>query len=272
MVLSIKKLLIKQKTTLLVYSLIVAHFFIALGRDDAFSELFSQPAYYQDLFYVSLIVFTISLFILFVWRKLDPFLSWQDNFEKRVVAQFLGGILLPTLLSAILVYGYMEFILHQNILSTSYFYYELPISGLVILVINLLLGINYLVRHREHIPGPVPIVRKYPITLQSGNSQILLDPERILFVEKEGAVCFVYTKEPRKYLFNDSLDLLSQQLGSMDFFRTNRQTITHRSNCLSFVTERSGKLILTLHCPSQKTITVSQKKAKEFKAWLKGGL
>lgn len=270
MVLSIKKLLIKQKTALLVYSLIVAHFFIALGRDDAFGALFIQPSYYQDLFYVSLIVFGVSLFILLVWRKLDPRLSWQDNFKKRIVFQFFGGILLPTLLSAILVYGYMEFILQQNILSTSYFYYELPISGLVILVINLLLGIHYLIYNRRDIPVSIPPVTKYPIVLQSGNSQVLLDQDHILFVEKEGTFCFIYADMHRKYIFPDSLELLFQQLQPSDFFKTNRQTITHRNNCHSFETERSGKLILTLHYPSPKTITISQKKSKEFKHWLKG--
>jgi hypothetical protein len=267
---TLNKIVVKQKATLLVYSLAVAHFFIALGRDDAFGELFWQKAYYQDLFFVSLIVFTVSLFILFVWKKLDPFLSWQDHFEKRLLTQFLGGILMPTLFSAVLVYGYMEFILQQNILSTSYFYYELPISGLVILVINLLLGIHHLIYNKKEISGPAPTVRKYPLTLQSGNTQILLDPDQILLAEKEDAVCLVYTTSKNRYIFPHSLDLLSQQLQPSDFFRTNRQTITHRNNCHAFETERSGKLVLTLHYPSGKSITISQKKAKEFKTWLKG--
>lgn len=267
---TLNKIVVKQKATLLVYSLAVAHFFIALGRDDAFGELFLQRAYYQDLFFVSLIVFAISLIVLFIWKKLDSLLSWQYNFKTRLVAQFLGGILLPTMLSAILVYGYMEFVLHQGISSTSYFYYEFPISGVVILVINLLLGIHYLVYSKKEIPGPAPIVRKSPITLQSGNTRILLDPEQILLAEKEDAVCLVYTKSKNRHIYPHSLDLLSQQLETTNFFRTNRQTITHRNNCHSFETERSGKLILTLHYPSLKTITISQKKAKEFKAWLKG--
>jgi len=267
---TINKIVVKQKATLLVYSMAVAHFFIALGRDDAFGELFWQKTYYQDLFFVSLIVFAISLIVLFIWKKLDVFLSWQDNFKKRLVAQFLGGILLPTMLSALLVYGYMEFVLHQNILSTSYFYYEFPISGVVILVINLLLGIHYLVYNKKEIPGPVPTVRKSPITLQSGNTHILLDPDQILLAEKEDALCLVYTTSKNRYIFPHSLDLLSQQLQPTDFFRTNRQTITHRNNCHAFETERSGKLILTLHYPLGKSITISQKKAKDFKAWLKG--
>ena len=210
------------------------------------------------------------MIVLSIWKKLDILLSWQDNFKKRLVAQFLGGILLPTILSALLVYGYMEFVLHQNILSTSYFYYELPISVVVILVINLLLGIHYLVYSKKEILGPAPTIRNYPITLQSGNAQLLLDPEQILLAEKEDAVCLVYTTSKNRYIFPHSLDLLSRQLQPTDFFRTNRQTITHRNNCYAFETERSGKLVLTLHYPSGKSITISQKKAKEFKNWLKG--
>ncbi|HLW21393.1 MAG TPA: hypothetical protein VKX33_13770, partial [Cyclobacteriaceae bacterium] len=129
--------MIEQRTTLLFYSLLVAHFFIALGRDDAFGDLFWQPAYYQDLFFVSVIVFAVSLFILLIWRKLDQAVPWQQKFKKRLLYQSLGGIFLPTLLSALLVYGYMQLILNQPILSTSYLYYELPTSIIIILMINL---------------------------------------------------------------------------------------------------------------------------------------
>jgi len=272
MVLSIKKLLIKQRTTLLVYSLLVAHFFIALGRDDAFGDLFWQPAYYQDLFFVSLIVFAVSLFILLIWRKLDQVFPWQKKFKKRLLFQSLGGILFPTLLSAIMVYGYMHIILHQNILSTSYLYYELPTSMIIILVINLVLGIHFLIHNKTENPAPTPAVKESPVVVQSGNSQVLLEPDTIFFIEKEGAICFVYTSNQLKYIYSHSLDQLSQQLHQAFFFRTNRQTITHRKNCLGFETERSGKLILSLHHPISKKITISQKKAREFKIWLKDSL
>lgn len=270
--LSIKKLRVKQRTTLLVYSLVVAHFFIALGRDDAFGELFWQAAYYQDLFFVSLIVFVSCLFILFVWKKLDEVFSWQEDFKRRLISQLLGGILLPTLISALMVYAYMRLILYQDIFSTSYFYYELPISMIVILVINLLLGIQHLIYVKGNIPSPTPSVDNTPVVVQSGNSQIMLDPATIFFVEKEGSICFVYTGNHTKYIFPHALDQLAQQLQQTFFFRTNRQTITHRNNCLGFETERSGKLILSLHHPTSKKITISQKKAREFKIWLKGTL
>src|SRR5690606_15768743 len=104
--------------------------------------------------------------------------------------------------------------------------------------------------------------------VQSGIAQVLLDPEQVVLVEKDESLCFVYTSDKKRYVFSGSLDLLSQQLPSQRFFRTNRQTITHRSNCHSFTSERSGKLVLVLHYPSAKTITISQKKAREFKQWL----
>ena len=272
MVLSLKKLLIEQRTTLLFYSLLVAHFFIALGRDDAFGDLFWQPAYYQDLFFVSVIVFAVSLFILLIWRKLDQAVPWQQKFKKRLLYQSLGGIFLPTLLSALLVYGYMQLILNQPILSTSYLYYELPTSIIIILMINLLLGIHFLIHNKKEIPNPLPAVKESPVVVQSGNSQLLLEPDNIFFVEKEGAICFVYTDSQNKYIYPNSLDQLSQQLQQAFFFRTNRQTITHRKNCLGFETERSGKLILSLHLPASKKITISQRKAREFKVWLKGNI
>ena len=267
MILSIKKLFNKQWIALLIYSVMIAHFFIALGRDDAFWGLFLMPEYYQDLIFVSLIVFMVSQLILVIWKKLDQRYQWHSNFRKRIIYQLLAGVMLPSFLSFLLVYGYMAFVLSQNITRTTYFYYELPVSIVIILMINLMLALQYALGRKEPIPVPPPDPK--PLMVQSGNVQLLLDPEQILLAEKEDALCLVYTKSKNRYIFPHSMDLLSQQLQPIDFFRTNRQTITHRNNCHAFETERSGKLILTLHYPPGKSITISQKKAKEFKGWLK---
>src|SRR5690606_29707163 len=102
------------------------------------------------------------------------------------------------------------------------------------------------------------------------NSKILIDPDLIFFVEKEGTLCFVYTKNQTKHIFTRTLEELSKQLQQEFFIRANRQSIIHRNNCLSYETERSGKLILSVLVPSGKKITISQKKAREFKKWLSG--
>lgn len=267
--LGVKKIKLKQQGQLLGYSLLLAHFFIALGRDDAFWGVFRQPSYYQDLFFVGIIVFMVSLLILMIWRKLDQWYSWQENFQKRLIFQVVTGVLLPTFLSAVLVYGYMILILEQDIFHTSYFYYELPVSLVMIVMLNLMLGLQYLSRTKLSEGLPFPPIPETPVVVQSGNSKILLDPEHILFVEKDGPICFVYTDSQIKFIFSHSLDKLSRQLQQDFFFRTNRKTISHRKNCLGFETERSGKLILSLHYPLSKKITISQKKAREFKNWLK---
>src|SRR5690606_23702472 len=174
--LSIKKLRVKQRTTLLVYSLVVAHFFIALGRDDAFGELFWQAAYYQDLFFVSLSVFVSCLFILFVWKKLDQVFSWQEDFKRRLISQLLGGILLRPLISASMVSAYLLLISYRDIVSTSFFYYELTIAMIINLVVNLLLRIQHLISVKGNIPSTTPSVDNTPVVVQSGKSQIMLDP------------------------------------------------------------------------------------------------
>ena len=272
MILGLKNSGLKPLAGLFGYSLLLAHFFIALGRDDAFWGLFWQAAYYQDLFFVAIIVFIVSVLIHSVWAKLNQRCPWQQNLRKRLILQIFAGVLLPALLSILFVYLYMHLVLNQDIKSTSYFYYELPVSLLIILMINLVLGLQYAIGHQKKTAEPVPSAGKNPVMVQSGNIKILLDPEHVSFVEKEASLCFVYTQNKTKYIYPNSLDQLSQQLQQDFFFRTNRQTIIHRSNCLSFETERSGKLILTLHHPVAKKVTVSQKKARQFKAWLRSNL
>src|SRR5690606_39126162 len=240
----------KQRLYLLGYSVLIAHFFIALGRDDAFVGLFWNPFYYLDLFFVTLIVFLVSLVISIIWKKLDQRFPWHRNFRLRFAAQVVGGVVLPTALAGILVDVYMSLILDQDIRSTTYFYYEFPISIVVIVMINLMLGIQYLILHKQESISPPQPLFKNPVVVQSGNSKILIDPDLIFFVEKEGTLCFVYTKNQTKHIFTRTLEELSQQLQQEFFIRANRQSIIHRNNCLSFETERSGKLILSVLVPS----------------------
>lgn len=262
---------LKQRLYQLVYSVLLAHFFIALGRDDAFLGIFLNPFYYQDLIFVSLIVFPVCLLVSFMWKKLDQQFSWDKNFKLRLIAQVIGGVILPTILAGILVFAYMSLILDQDIRRTTYFYYELPVSVVVIIMLNLMLGIQYLIPHnKEVITSPRQPLLKNPVVVQSGKSKVLIDPDLVYFVEKEGPVCLVYTGNHSKHVFTRTLEELSNQLQQDFFIRANRQTIIHRKNCLSYETERSGKLILHVLVPPDRKITISQKKAREFKRWLKG--
>lgn len=86
---------------LLVFSAFLAHFFIALGRNDALWGIFWQPFYYVELMYVGFIVFLVSLLILWIWNKLDQRHPWQVNFRRRLLnpassfLQSMGDPLLP---------------------------------------------------------------------------------------------------------------------------------------------------------------------------------
>src|SRR5690554_6613230 len=179
---------LKQHRSLLGFSLLLAHFFIALGRDDAFWGLFWQVSYYQDLFFVSIIVFLVSLLIRSIWVKLDEGCSWQENFRKRLIRQVVAGVVLPTCFSVVLVYGYMILILEQDISKTTYFYYELPVSLVVILTLNLILGLQYLSRIKTIQLPPRPSMPKAPAVVQFGHHTILLAAERVFFVGKEGPI------------------------------------------------------------------------------------
>src|SRR5690606_12312831 len=117
-------------------------------------------------------------------KMLDQKVPWDKNFRLRFAAQVIGGVVLPTALAGILVYAYMSLVLDQDIRSTTYFYYEFPISIVAIVMINLMLGIQYLILHKqETISSPQPLF-KNPVVVQSGNSKLLIEPDLIFFVEK----------------------------------------------------------------------------------------
>ncbi len=265
----IKEALFNKNTQYIILSsIIIAHFFIAIGRNGPFYYLFLNPAYYPDLFFVTIIVCSLILYIRSVWIRLNPH-DLPDNFSRKKILHLLfSGIFTPSVFSIILVYIYMDQILDQDIFVTTYFYYELPISIVVIVAINLVFGIIHLTGNIRSIPPSSDIGKSPPLIFQSGKNKITVYPEQIMLVEKQDTLCFIYTTTNEKYIHYGALRELASLLQYESFFRANRQIIIRRQNCLEFETQRSGRLILSLKVPDKHQISISQKRAREFKAWL----
>ncbi len=89
------------------------------------------------------------------------------------------------------------------------------------------------------------------------------------FQADEKIVCLV-TQDEKKYFLNYSLDDLENILQPNDFFRLNRQFITHISAIQNIQTYFNGKLKITLF-PTPKIqdeILVSRERSNIFKSWL----
>lgn len=253
-----KLLSLRQFSFIFGASILLAHFFISLGRSETIVDLLGQSWYYSDLFFVSLIVFVITAFIATVHYSLEVRFPMKGDVSNRFLMQGLIGVLVPALFSFVFTLVYMKFILAQDIFETSFFLYEFPISVVVILAINLVFVILSL----------LPKASRSVVMVSKGDQKIAVQITVIAGISKEGTYTLISTFDNNQYVTTETLEELMATLPVVDFFRANRQWIVHRSICGSYSTERSGKLELNLKAPIDKQISVSQKKGQEFKAWL----
>jgi hypothetical protein len=250
----------KQFLFIAIASILLGHFFVSIGRPETIFDLLGESWYYFDLFFVSAICFCVVVYIATVHYSLDRKIPVREFFRKRLFWQSLLGVIAPIALTFALTFVYMEFILDQRIGATTFFIYEFPISIVVILAINLVFVILTLLK-------PVQIAKTTLLVTQGGKS-LPITLTDIAAVSKEGDYTIVYTFDQQQFASKETLEELEKSLAPPTFFRANRQWIVRKTICGSYETERSGKLILTLKDPIKKNITVSQKKAQEFKSWI----
>jgi two-component system LytT family response regulator len=73
-----------------------------------------------------------------------------------------------------------------------------------------------------------------------------------------------------KYIIDDSLEKLSQQLAPNDFFRINRQYIVSRNAIKDASVWFASRLALNLTVPTPERLYVSRSNINDFKNWLSG--
>jgi len=85
----------------------------------------------------------------------------------------------------------------------------------------------------------------------------------------EGRLIFMHTKEGKKYIVNQTMDMLSESLlKPTDFFRVNRSMIVAFSEMKEIVAYFGGRLKVTIHTAGMKDILVSRERVPAFKKWL----
>jgi len=255
----------KQLLVLVPCALALGHFFVSLGRTETFTDLITQQWYYIDVAFVSAISFVILFYCVTVHNSLDTRLPLRDVPAKRLMWQAGIGVLIPAFLSFLLTFAYMYFMLNQDIRSGTFFVYEFPISIVIIFTINLVLIILSL----WLVPQPAKSkVLPTTILASQGNRTVPLAIRSIATFSKEGDHYLITTFDLQQYVSPHHLEELELIVPSQDFFRANRQMLIHRSACGHFTTDRSGKLTLHLSTKPDEPISISQKRAAEFRTWL----
>lgn len=249
-------------------SIFISHFLITLGRTEDFFGILLKPYYWLDFPYVLVITLMVVTPVVVAHGALDTRLPLNTFPAKRLGFQVVLTLIAPATLTLLLGYVYLEIVLDYAFFETTFLSYEYPVAILIIVVLNLVLLLLSLFQVLTKTGVPHQEGDKKIVLVRQGERTIPVAFSEIAAISKTGDLAVVFTFSGKQYGITESLDAIGDSLDTT-FFRANRQVIVHYKICQHYTVNRSGKIDLKLSAPLDREITVSQKKAQEFKAWMK---
>lgn len=252
-----------------------------IGEPSPLIGLLRDPIYYADV-----LVCIVSIWI--VWElskriicQLDRRYSWIADFYLRLVVQMVSVYGMTVIFTLLVTFFYNDIIMrnyrHELYDISFSFVIDVPVALLMLTIVQLFYYALYL---REYYKQPfatfspeisptVSTTRKN-VLAYFGKSLLPVALEEIAYFHKVGEVTLVRIFDNQDYRIDQTLEQLMGILPNHNFYRLNRQMIVHLGAVKEVKSEPSGKLIVTLEPAYNEEVTVSRKKAAEFKQWLNG--
>jgi len=267
---------------------ILRHF----GEYESIGSLMKQPLYYGDLLWNTLIV-TLS------WEAnrrlivyLDTQYSWVSQRFQRFIIQVFGALLITVPLVASMIYIWNELIIERpNNFNTGYLLvYDFPLTIVFTVLVHMIYTGMYFHQYYTHtitdlhnrvreletsVAGVMssadlikPSGYRDLLIVNYGTSSVPVQTNDIAFVYKQNEISFIKTFDGKEYTSSSSLETLEDLLDPSAFFRMNRQMIGNIKAIKQFKSDATGKLVLEIMPSFSEEVTVSKKKAAEFKTWI----
>lgn len=104
--------------------------------------------------------------------------------------------------------------------------------------------------------------------ISQGVKTIPINTKEMAYLYIENRICYLITKNNKKYFLNTTLEELEHELDPEVFFRVNRKMIIHFMACIQFQSDGKGRLILGLTPPYKDEVRVGIGKSKKFIKWI----
>ena len=267
---------------------IVRHF----GEYESIGTLMKQPLYYGDLLWNTLLVSLSWEANRRLIQYLDTQYSWVTQRFQRFIIQSFGSLILTVPLVASMIYIWNELLINRpNNFNTGYLLvYDFPLTVVFTVLVHMIYtgmyfhqyytdminSLNDRVRELETSVAGVnsaadlikPSGYRDLLIVNYGTSSVPVPTNDIAFIYKQNEMIFIKTFDAKEYTSSSPLEMLEDLLDPATFFRLNRQVIGNVKAVKQFKADSSGKLILTLEPSTAEMVTVSKKKASEFKEWI----
>ncbi len=253
-----------------------------IGEPSSLIHLLRDPVYYADLAVCIASVWIIWELAKWIVRWLDRRYSWISEFFQRLVVQVVAVYGMTILFTLLLTFIYNDIIMRDHrheLYDISFsFVIDVPVSILMLTIIQLLYYSLYLQEYYTQQSSAVPAPQSMPLApaarknvlVYFGKSLLPVALEEIAYFHKAGEVTLVRTLENQDYRIDQTLEQLMSTLPAKLFYRLNRQMIVNLEAVKEVKGDASGKLFVALEPAYNEEVTVSRKKASAFKQWLNG--
>jgi hypothetical protein len=253
--------------------LAIAEVVDSIGREESFIQRAGSKYFYIDLlggFVLALLIWEVTRFAIL---RLDRAYDWLERPISRISMQLLLGFLLPVMLSILLTYLYMKLLYDQEIGDTGWLNNELYTVICFILLINLIYFSWWIFlkwsAQMQTVQAPVESANLPAILpVSKAGKTILLPHHEIAYAFLDNGYCYIKPFTGDVFVTTYTLDELVKLFAGTNFFRVNRQMLINRRSCSTYEAAANGKIRLEI-CPAPKSeVTVSQKRASDFRKWI----
>lgn len=285
-------------------ALLLALLFIQVGRSGPFWAETSLRDVSFDVIFAVIITYCAFSLVEYIQVRLDVRYGWSGNVFRRIAAQLGLGVGLPLVvaLSGYVGYGRLYYQHNFDLSKSLFFKVDVPVAFLMLVLVNAYYSFIYLIHQvkTHQVNGHARPAEKAPPTpaaplpatppevtlpeatppeaapgasaanvllVNKGQKQHVVEVGQIAYLALEGELTTVRLFDNNTYWMSESLESLERKLPAA-FFRVNRQCIVNFRAVQSFVTEKSGRLVLDVAPETDAPMVVSQRKAPEFRAWL----
>lgn len=113
-------------------------------------------------------------------------------------------------------------------------------------------------------------VSKERFLVKKGNHMAIVKLAEIAYFKSDQKLTFLFTYDHQKYIIEQTLDQLTEQLDPRKFNRISRSRLVALDSILKIHNHFNGRLKLDLHPPDEEEVFVSRERVQNFRDWLDG--
>jgi LytTr DNA-binding domain len=259
-----------------------------IGEVTPIAKLLQEKQYYLDMAVGTFFTWVIWELNRALILRFDKKYSWVEHSLSRALVQGLSCFGLSALIVLMVSFVYNTYVVDRSPYFNIgiVFMTDIPMALMFLLVMHLICTGIWLWEY--HLSVVVDLKAKIAgltastpeetqannapraLLVNQGKAQIPVLLSDIAYLHVAGSLCVVKKIDGQSFSLDQNLEQLEVSMPTEDFFRLNRQVITHRQAIRKVESDGTGRLLLQLSPPFADEVSISRKKAMLFKRWMTG--